>query len=236
MPNNATATRPRTAPLAPRRVSGPTRRPVPVGAPARGHTGPFEKLARIPDHRLVDGLLRSRLCIWVIGILLGGIVFMQVSLLRMNSGISRAVAAQSTYERQNSMLQAQIAELSSGDRIRLAATKDNMIEPRAGDTRFLNSRERDVEYAARRVKPPSDRARAIMQNNGMLPGALAAPGTAGAATAAALGGVTGTATPVPTATALPTPAATPIPTPVATPPLPTPVPTVAVDPAVAPQG
>ncbi len=233
MPNNATATRPRTAPLAPRRVSGPTRRPVPVGAPVRGHTGPFEKLARIPDHRIVDRLLRSRLCICVIGIMLGGIVFMQVSLLRMNSGISRAVAAQSTYERQNSMLQAQIAELSSGDRIRAAALKDHMIDPPAGNTRFLTSRERDVAYAARRAKPPSARAIAIMENDGFLPGALSAPGTAGAVTAAALGGVTGTATPVPTPAA---PVTTPVPTPVATPPIPTPIPTVAVDPAVAPQG
>src|SRR4051812_40034834 len=85
----------RTAPLAPRRVSGPVRRPVPAPRPqVRGRTGAFERLARIPDHRIVDRLLRSRLCIWVIGIMLGGIVFMQVSLLRMNTGIQRAVATQ----------------------------------------------------------------------------------------------------------------------------------------------
>src|SRR5215213_4384436 len=105
MARHATATRPRTAPLAPRRVSGPVRRPVPVGPPARGRTGAFERLARIPDHRIVDRLLRSRLCIWVIGIMLGGIVFMQVSLLRMNTGISRAVATQQTFERQNATLE-----------------------------------------------------------------------------------------------------------------------------------
>ena len=38
--------------------------------------------------------------------MLGGIVAMQVSLLRLNSGISRAVQTQSTLERQNATLQA----------------------------------------------------------------------------------------------------------------------------------
>src|ERR1700754_2084767 len=175
MPEHATATRPRTAPLHPRRVSGPTRRPVPVGAPVRGRTGPFERLSRIPDHRVVDRLLRSRAWIWVIGIMLLGIVAMQVSLLRLNSGISRAVATQSTLERQNASMQAQIAELTAGDRVRDAALKDNMLDPPAGNTRFLTSRESDVSRAIRRITLPSDRARAIMNNNGReLPGALAA--------------------------------------------------------------
>ncbi|HEX6025883.1 MAG TPA: hypothetical protein VFZ00_28080, partial [Solirubrobacter sp.] len=111
MPQHATVTRPRTAPYRPRRISGPVRRPVPAGpAIRRGRTSAFERLSRIPDHYLVDRLLRSRLCIWVIGILLGGIVAMQVSLLRLNAGISRAVQTQSTLELQNATLQASIAE------------------------------------------------------------------------------------------------------------------------------
>ena len=238
MPNNATATR-RAAPLAPRRISGPTRRPVPVGPATRGGTGTFERLARIPDHRLVDRLLRSRLWIWVIGIMLGGIVFMQVSLLRMNTGISRAVAAQTTFEQQNAMLRAEIAEKSSGDRIREGAVKAGMIDPPAGNMRFLTSRASDVGRAVKRVKPPSARSIAIMQNGGKVPGALAAAGTPGAATAVAVSGVgaattteqasaAAVATPVPTVNALPTPGATPVPTttPVA-PAVPTPVPTLA---------
>src|SRR4051812_16756603 len=116
MARPATATA--TAPGHPRRIYGPVRRPVPVGEPVRGRTGAFERLARIPDHRIVDRLLRSRLCIWVIGIMLGGIVFMQVSLLRMNTGISRAVATQETLVQQNATLQAQIAKVTSGDRVR----------------------------------------------------------------------------------------------------------------------
>jgi hypothetical protein len=236
MPNNATATR-RTAPLAPRRVSGPVRRPVPVGPPSRGRTGAFERLARIPDHRLIDRLLRSRLCIWVIGIMLGGIVFMQVSLLRMNTGISRAVAAQTTYERQNANLRAEIAEKSSGDIIRDGAVKAGMIDPPAGNTRFLTSRDSDITRAVRRMKPPSERAISVMEHHGMLPAAIIPAATADPAavtqvsatpTPVPQASAAAIQTPVPTVNALPTPGATPVPTttPVA-PAAQTPVPTVA---------
>ena len=78
----------------------------------RGRTGAFERSAGSPITGVVDRLLRSRGCIWLIGILLGGIVAMQVSLLRLNSGISRAVQTQSTLEKQNMALQTPIAELT----------------------------------------------------------------------------------------------------------------------------
>src|ERR687898_2435272 len=87
-----------------RRVSGPAHpppshpiaRPVPsVGVPPRtvrrGSTSTFERILALPDLRIVDRLLRGRAWVWVIGILLGGIVFMQVTLLKLNTGISNAV-------------------------------------------------------------------------------------------------------------------------------------------------
>src|SRR4051794_23230624 len=106
----------------PRRVSRPLR-PAPVAAPPlrRGTTGVFERLRALPEPRLMDGLLRGRVWIWLIGILLGGIVAMQVSLLKLNAGISRAVTASSTLERQNADIEADIARLSSVERVRAAA-------------------------------------------------------------------------------------------------------------------
>jgi hypothetical protein len=197
-----------------------------VGPPVRGRTGAFERLARIPDHRIVDRLLRSRLCIWVIGIMLGGIVFMQVSLLRMNTGISRAVATQTTFERQNATLQAQIAKITSGDRVRAAALKENMIDPPAGSRRFLTARESDLPRALRRMRPASEAARQVMANGGYA--------TPAAATGAVVATSFGTAQVQPSATPnpLPTPGATPVPAaatpvPTAAPPLPTPAATVA---------
>jgi hypothetical protein len=230
MPEHATVTRPRarTAPIGPRRVSGPSRRAVPAG-PAirhRGGTSAFEKLSRIPDHRVVDRLLRGRACILVIGLMLGGIVAMQVSLLRLNSGISRAVQTQSTLAAQNMALEKQIAQTRSGDGIGASAGGIGMIDPPAGERRFVTSRglERDARLAAKRYKPPTERSIEVMGNGGYVPGSLAAAGTPAAALAAQLNGQP-VPTPVPGAvpTATPPPATTStVPTPTATPVAPVP--------------
>ena len=191
-------------------MSGPSRRPLPAGPAVPARTGAFERLRALPDHRVVDRLLRGRACIWVIGIMLGGIVAMQVSLLRLNSGISRAVQTQSTLVRQNSALEAQITELTSGERVRAKAAGDSMVDPPAGDTRYLRARPAaDPLHAVRRMRPPSDRARAIMANGGMLPGALAAaaPGTLVAPAAGAAATTAAPAAPAVAAAATPVPAA-----------------------------
>jgi len=170
--------RPAPARPATRRVSGPLR-PAPAGAGAgavrRGTTGVFERIRALPETRVVDGLLRGRAWIWLIGVLLGGIVAMQVSLLKLNAGISRAVTTTATLERQNADLEADIARLSSSDRVRTTALAEGLVTPPPGGVEFLRSRgERDATGAARRMQPPSEEAAAIMQNGGREPGVLAA--------------------------------------------------------------
>src|SRR3954470_10159030 len=146
-------------PTRPRRVSGPLR-PAPAAAPPlrRGTTGVFERLRALPETRVVDGLLRGRAWIWLIGLLLGGIVAMQVSLLKLNAGISRAVTTTGTLERQNADIEADIAKLSSGERVRATAAREGMVMPPAGDVTYLSARDRDGALAARRMQPPSDAA------------------------------------------------------------------------------
>jgi hypothetical protein len=173
------ATRPRPAqrpaPNHVRRVSGPLR-PTPVGAPVRrGTTGVFERIRALPEHRVVDGLLRGRVWIWLVGLLLGGIVAMQVSMLKLNTGISRAVTTMGTVERQNANLEADIARLSASERVQSAALAEGMVAPPAGSMEFLTARpDRDPKQAARRMQPPSDDAAAVMANGGREPGVLAA--------------------------------------------------------------
>src|SRR3954469_6901340 len=148
--------RPPPPPAHPRRAPAPARRLAPARAIPHGRTRAFERISRIPDHRVVDRVLRSRGCIWLIGLLLGGIVAMQVSLLRLNSGISRAVVTQSTLEKQNMALQSAIAELTSGERVTVAAAGGEMVDPPAGQTRYVGARPAtDPARAARRYKPPS---------------------------------------------------------------------------------
>jgi hypothetical protein len=175
MPETATRTRharprprPGSAPARPRRVSGPLR-PAPAAGAAvrRGTTGVFERIRALPETRFVDGLLRGRAWIWLIGLLLGGIVAMQVSLLKLNAGISRAVTTSATLERQNADLEAGIARLSSGDRVRAEALKEGMVSPLPGGVEYLTARgERDATRAARRMQPPSEEASSIMAHGG----------------------------------------------------------------------
>jgi hypothetical protein len=190
-----------------RRVSGPLR-PLPAGAAAaaaagaalrgRQRTSAFERLSKLPEHRIVDSLLRSRAWIVVVALMLGGIVAMQVSLLKLNAGISRAVQASATLERQNADMQDTIARLSSGDRVRTAAAAAGMVAPPAGDIGFLRARgERDDQLAAQRMQPPSADAKALMANGGHDPNAIVP---------------TPTPTPAPSVAASPTPAPTPAPT------------------------
>jgi len=163
-----------------RRTSGPAR-PVarPRAVPPKPVTGAFERLRALPDHRVIDRLLRGRVWICLVGVALMGIVAMQVSLLKLNSGISRAVETTATLERQNSGLEASIARLASGERIRAAADKGGMVTPAAGEVRYLRVRPgRDARRAVRRMRAPSDAAKELMANNGRVPGALmAAPAT-----------------------------------------------------------
>src|SRR4051812_22233496 len=166
-------------PTRPRRVSGPMR-PAPAAAPPlrRGTTGVFERLRALPETRVIDGLLRGRAWIWLIGLLLGGIVAMQVSLLKLNAGISNAVTTASTLERQNADIESEIATLSTIERVRGEATAENMVAPDPGAVDYLHARpERDARLAAHRMQPPSDAAQAIEENGGYEPGVLATTAT-----------------------------------------------------------
>jgi hypothetical protein len=202
--------RPSIAPRGPRRISGPIA--APADAPLPRNTSVFARIRAMPDHRIVDRLLRSRLWIWALGLALGGIVTMQVSLLKLNSGISRAVETTTTLERQNADLEASIARLSSPDRVESGAATLGMVMPPAGDVDYLSAGPNDAANAVRRMQPPSDDAAALLANNGIVPGSLAAPAPA--------------VTPEPSATA-PLPAATPEP-------VATPAPTAAATTAQAP--
>src|SRR5204862_379051 len=107
----------------------------------------------------VGGLLRGRAWIWLIGVLLGGIVAMQVSLLKLNAGISNAVTTSSTLQRQNADIEAEIAKLSSIERVRDAAVADGMVTPAPGAITYLHARPgRDDTLATHRMAPPSDSA------------------------------------------------------------------------------
>ena len=214
------------APRIPRRTSGPAARPRPVPAPARrpisGATVTFptteslRRLRALPDNRWLDKLLRSRAWIWLLGVGLGGIVFMQVSLLKMNAGIGRAVETAATLERANAELQGQVATLSSGDRVRLLAGGMGLVEPDAGDVGWLRVRPGvDGRRAARNMSSPTEQARQLLASGGRVTATPVAPTTTTSPTTTTPVTTTTTTTPAPApaATATPAPVATATPAP-----------------------
>jgi cell division protein FtsL len=151
-----------TAPRAQRRISGPARPPRAALAGAGTATArpPFglrlgATAMRVGDARLLDRLVRGRAWIALVAIGLMGIVFMQVSLLKLNAGISRAVTAADTLERQNSALRSDISNLDSDERIQTVAAKLGMTTPAAGDVHYLDAREANGARAAASIKPPA---------------------------------------------------------------------------------
>jgi cell division protein FtsL len=179
------------APRIPRRTSGPARgRAGTALPPTRGpRQAPpvLQTLRRLPDARVVDGLLRGRAWIALIAVALLGIVFMQVSLLKLNSGISRAVTQADLLERQNSQLRAAVSGLDAEARIEETASLTGLHMPAAGDVRYLDARQADPARAARSITPP-DRVRAATiraRTQGVTATATTGTATANPATAAA---------------------------------------------------
>ena len=188
----------------PRRISGPSRPKRDPRASATAATAvarpPFAmrlgaRAMRVGDARLLDRLVRGRAWIALMAIALIGIVFMQVSLLKLNAGISRAVTAADTFDRQNSSLREDISKLDSGERIQAVAAKLGMVTPAAGDVHYLDGRGADGARAAASIKPPHP----------VIPTVAPATSTTAPATAAP---VNTTAAPATTATTAAVPATT----------------------------
>lgn len=222
-PRTRSRAQPRRTP--PRRVSGPVRgRAAARPAPPRLAVRLGGAVHGIAEHRLLERVIRGRAWIAIVGIGLIGIVFMQVSMLRMNAGIGRAVERSSLLERQNSAMRASISELSSGDRVAAEAAKLGYVLPPGGSVRFLDASSADAARAASSIRPPGemlpligaetteDPAAATLPETGMTadPALAAAPADPGAATTT----TTTESTPPPAETADPatptttTPAAT----------------------------
>lgn len=173
-----TTSRSRVAPRAPRRVSGPARRkrdPRAVARPAAataaaGAAGialprpalrrpqprrAVRAVRRLPDAPLLDRLISGRLWIGMVAFGLIGIVFMQVSLLKLNAGIGRAVEHAQTLERQNASLRASLSGLSSDDRVAEVASGLGMVTPDADSYHYVDvSHGIDAQRAARSIAPP----------------------------------------------------------------------------------
>jgi hypothetical protein len=125
-------------------------------------------LAALPDLGLLDRLIRSRFWIGLVAVSLIGIVAMQVAVLKLNTGIGRAIEHVSTLQRDSASLQADVSQLSSGDRIEAEGYRMGMVMAPVGNVRFLTAGRWDAARASRRIQPPAA---------GLTSGALATSST-----------------------------------------------------------
>jgi cell division protein FtsB len=144
----APATRPRTAPA--RRKSGPAAKPRST-APS-----PVARVLTSRGMPLVDRILRGPVWVVMLGALLAGIVFLNVSVLELNRGIAATDAKSAALERKNSTLREKVAKLDSGARIQQLAAARGYVMPQPGDVTFVRPRRSDAKLAAQRITPPAD--------------------------------------------------------------------------------
>jgi hypothetical protein len=166
-----------------------------------------DSAVNVSGSRTMDRLVRSRAWVVIIGLGLIGIVAMQVSMLKLNAGIGRAVETVTTLERSNAALKGEVSRLSSGDRIQALAGQKGFVMPEPADVTYLRAGDRraDGVRAARRMRAPDLSIAGPAGSVTAVPEALA--GSPGAVAGAA--GAAGAATPAPTtpaATATPAPA------------------------------
>jgi hypothetical protein len=136
---------------APRRRSGPAR--VAATAPAL-RALPLPRFVPSPSG-LLDRLLRGRIWVVLIGSLLVGIVFFNVSVMRLNQTITRDSARATVLRQENSRLGVDAARLGSSERIQRLAAERGFVLPLPQDVRYLTVNPRvDSIRASHRIVPP----------------------------------------------------------------------------------
>lgn len=115
-----------------------------------------EAALEVSGSRTMDRLVRSRAWVVIVGFGLIGIVAMQVSMLKLNNGIGRAVETAATLERSNAALRGEISRLSSGDRIHAMAGTRGFVMPEPADVTYLRAGtpSADGQRAAKRMRAP----------------------------------------------------------------------------------
>jgi hypothetical protein len=170
-------------PARPRRISTSVRQPLGARAIA------FVK--SLPDHQLLDRVVRGRAWIPILGVLLAGIVAMQVEVLKLGAGIGRSIERGTQLQSRNELLRASVATLADDQRIERLAAGMGMVMPAPSSVSFLSLKPVGyVQRAASSIHQPDPTGFLAS-----LPAASSgtAAGTAGTADTSGTAGTAGTA-------------------------------------------
>jgi len=101
---------------------------------------------------MLDRLLHGRGWIALVFLLLVGIVFFNVDLLRMNRDIAATADRAGDVKRSNARLRTELAKLGSSERIQRVAADAGLVMPAPGEVRYLSSSPTvDARRAAKRI-------------------------------------------------------------------------------------
>lgn len=140
--------------------------PAPVlPMPRRGHSrtrpapstpGLMERalhlVVAVPDHRLLDRLVRGRLWIGLVAFALIGIVAMQLLVLKLNTGIGAELQRAAQLQRENAAVSIENSTAAAGENIEPQATRRGMEIAPAGAISFLDATPSDTATAASRLR------------------------------------------------------------------------------------
>jgi hypothetical protein len=173
LPRPVRAPRPRAVPdPSPRRREPPRPRRIGIGRarPQALITAPFWQralaiLRRLPDHPLLDRIVRGRAWIALLGVMLVGIVAMQVEVLKYGASIGRALENTSILQSRNELLRAQVSALSSDQRIERDATRMGLTMATPESYTFLKATPAQIGRALASIRPPSSSFRPPAQTS-----------------------------------------------------------------------
>jgi len=110
----------------------------------------------LPDHALLDRIVRGRAWIPVLGVMLAGIVAMQVEVLKLESGIGHSMRRTSQLQTRNDVLRASVAGLADDQRIENVAARMGMVMPPSAEVGFLQAGVRgDAGKAIANIQSPN---------------------------------------------------------------------------------
>jgi len=152
-PRAAATRKPRAAATRkPRAASGASDRSRSrIAAPGNVALLPVNAVGGIADSGFVVGMSRGRAWIVVLGVLLGGIVALNVLGLSLSSSGSDAATKVDELQQANSVLRARIANRTSNERIAEAAGALGLAVPAPDAVDYLKARAADAETAAKRI-------------------------------------------------------------------------------------
>ena len=158
----APARAPRTAPrrARPARRTAPARRPPKRrNAAARAITPPagllpaaVHRVGDLADSGLMQRLTRSRAWIGVLGVLLAGIVTVNVLSLSFTASGGRIADRSETLALRNAELGSELTKKMAGPRIEAVAAANGLLVPEAGEITYLTAGEKFAKVAAHRIE------------------------------------------------------------------------------------